>query len=512
VCRTTFVVHDRQPVGQFLGLLEVVRGQDDRGPRGNDVADQTPGVTAALGVQAGGGFVEEEHIRAIHERQREIKPTTLATGQALDPDRRPLSQVDHLQRLAYRAWPGQGARPHPGCLSNGQVGGEAPLLQHDANPQTDLPPIGNGIKTENRDLASCGSGRATDVWVGDLHDSIVGGDGRRVRCVPSPLLVRPARLGHDRCHGRGPLLAGRRAARRRRVLQMGQHSPQFGSVADVAQRLAAAGYLADAAIATTVFLADRLAKPLLVEGPAGVGKTELAKALATATDAELIRLQCYEGLDEARALYEWNYKKQLLRIQVSTGSATGESWDEVHDDIFTEEFLLARPLLAAIRRTGPTVLLIDETDKADVEVEGLLLEVLSDFQVTVPELGTIVASRRPIVVLTSNATRELSEALKRRCLYLALDYPSAEREREIVQAKVPDLAPKLAEQLVGTVRALRALELKKSPSIAETLDWAHTLLALGLTTLDEAAVKSTLGVVLKHASDQERAATELRLN
>jgi len=293
---------------------------------------------------------------------------------------------------------------------------------------------------------------------------------------------------------------------------MGQHSPQFGSVAEVAKRLAEAGYLADDAIATTVFLADQLAKPLLVEGPAGVGKTELAKALATATDAELIRLQCYEGLDEARALYEWNYKKQLLRIQVSAGIGANESWDEVHDDIFTDEFLLARPLLTAIRRTGATVLLIDETDKADVEVEGLLLEVLSDFQVTVPELGTIVATRRPLVVLTSNATRELSEALKRRCLYLALDYPSAEREREIVQARVPDLAPKLTEQLVRTIRALRALELKKPPSIAETLDWARTLLALGLSTLDEAAVKSTLGVVLKHASDQERAAAELRLN
>ena len=291
------------------------------------------------------------------------------------------------------------------------------------------------------------------------------------------------------------------------------NTPHFASVADVGARLEAAGYLTDHAIATTVFLADRLGKPLLVEGPAGVGKTELAKAVSQAVGAELIRLQCYEGLDEARALYEWNYKKQLLRIQASAGSAgAGDAWDAIHDDIFTEEFLLSRPLLTAIRRTEPTVLLIDETDKADVEVEGLLLEVLSDFQVTIPELGTISAVRRPLVFLTSNATRELSEALKRRCLYLHLDYHAADREKAIVLSRVPEVAEQLAEQLVRTVRALRSLELKKSPSIAETIDWARTLVALGLDTLDEQAVKDTLGVVLKHASDHQRAATQLKLN
>jgi MoxR-like ATPase len=283
----------------------------------------------------------------------------------------------------------------------------------------------------------------------------------------------------------------------------------FSSPDDVTARLSATGYLTDPATATTAYLAGALEKPLLVEGPAGVGKTELAKAVTRATDAELVRLQCYEGLDEARALYEWNYKKQLLRIQASQGDDT--TWAETHDDIFTDEFLLTRPLLTAIRRDEPTVLLIDEVDKTDVEVEGLLLEVLSDFQVTIPELGTVTAVRRPFVVLTSNASRELSEALKRRCLYLHLDYPDADREREIVLSQVPELEERVAEQLVATVARLRDLELKKAPSIAESVDWARTLVALEVRELDDKAVDDTLGVVLKHASDQERAVRELRL-
>jgi MoxR-like ATPase len=281
----------------------------------------------------------------------------------------------------------------------------------------------------------------------------------------------------------------------------------FASPDDASTRLHATGYLADAATATTAYLAGALEKPLLVEGPAGVGKTELAKAVARASGAELVRLQCYEGLDEARALYEWNYKKQLLRIQ----AAGDEGWDQTHDDIFTDEFLLTRPLLTAIRRDEPTVLLVDEVDKTDVEVEGLLLEVLSDFQVTIPELGTVSATRRPFVVLTSNATRELSEAVKRRCLFLHLDYPDAEREREIVTSQVPGLPDKVATQLVEVVARLRELELKKAPSIAESVDWARTLIALEIGDLDEEAVRRTLGVVLKHSSDHDRAVKELRL-
>jgi MoxR-like ATPase len=281
----------------------------------------------------------------------------------------------------------------------------------------------------------------------------------------------------------------------------------FESPADAAARLRETGYLTDDATALTAYIAGALEKPLLVEGPAGVGKTELAKAVARAAGAELVRLQCYEGLDEARALYEWNYKKQLLRIQASGN----QPWDETHDDIFTDEFLLTRPLLTAIRRVEPTVLLVDEVDKTDVEVEGLLLEVLSDFQVTIPEMGTVSASRRPLVVLTSNATRELSEALKRRCLFLHIDYPDAEREREIVVSQVPEVEEQLAAKIVEVVARLRDLELRKAPSIAETIDWARTLVALGTGTLDETTIDQTLGVVLKHANDHERAIRELRL-
>jgi len=282
----------------------------------------------------------------------------------------------------------------------------------------------------------------------------------------------------------------------------------FASVDQVQDRLTAAGYLPSPDIATAVFLADHLGKPLLIEGPAGVGKTELAKAVAAAVSAELIRLQCYEGIDEARALYEWNHAKQLLRITATSG----ETWEGTRDHVFTEEFLLARPLLAAIRNPDPTVLLIDELDKADVELEGLLLEVLGDFQVSIPELGTVTAVRKPFVILTSNANRDLSEALKRRCLYLHIDYPAAELEKAIVRLKVPELDADLAEPVVATVSALRQLSLRKAPSIAETVDWAKTLVALGSRTLSAGVVRATLGVLLKYQSDHRVAIERLGLD
>ena len=290
--------------------------------------------------------------------------------------------------------------------------------------------------------------------------------------------------------------------------------PRFVSVDEVRQGLATAGYIADDGLSGVVYLADRLAKPILVEGPAGTGKTELAKSTAYFLSARLIRLQCYEGLDEAKALYEWNYKKQLLRIQVERGAEQGGGarplgWKSLEEDLFSEEFLLTRPLLEAIRAVDPVVLLVDEIDRLEIETEALLLEVLSDYQVSIPELGTIRATQIPLVFLTSNNTRELSEALKRRCLFLHLDYPSLEREKAIVLAKVPGVTDELADQVARIVRSLRSLDLKKHPSISETIDWARTLVLLGIEAVDSDTARSTLHVLLKHRSDIEVAAKEL---
>jgi MoxR-like ATPase len=285
---------------------------------------------------------------------------------------------------------------------------------------------------------------------------------------------------------------------------------RFETVAAVREGLRSVDYLADDGIAGVVYLGDRLGKPVLIEGPAGTGKTELAKSVARMSGSRLIRLQCYEGLDESKALYEWNYKKQLLRIQAQRVSETdGGNWSDIEDDIFSEDFLLTRPLLEAIRAAEPVVLLIDEVDRVEVETEALLLEVLSDYQVSIPELGTVEATQIPLVFLTSNNTRELSEALKRRCLFLHIDYPTLEREREIVLAKVPGISEHLAEEIVRIVRSIRSLELKKSPSVSETLDWARTLLLLGVQSIDADQAKSTLHILLKYQSDITKATKEL---
>jgi len=280
--------------------------------------------------------------------------------------------------------------------------------------------------------------------------------------------------------------------------------PEPSSIAETKSALKAAGYLADESAALVSYLAQRLGKPVLVEGPAGVGKTELAKAISRASGRELIRLQCYEGLDEAKALYEWNYRKQLLRIQAGAAPAdtAGEgAWSSTHDEIFGEEFLLSRPLLTAISSETPVVLLIDEIDKTDQEFEAMLLEVLSDFQISIPELGRIEARTMPIVLLTSNNSRELTEALKRRCLYLWLDYPSIEREMEIVRLHAPELDETLGRRLVEVVHMVRELDLKKPPSIAESIDWARALLLLGAEDIDNEIFTQTMSIIIKHRTD-----------
>jgi len=283
---------------------------------------------------------------------------------------------------------------------------------------------------------------------------------------------------------------------------VGPTGARFGSADEVAALLKRVSYLSDEMTAGSVYLADRLGKPVLIEGPAGTGKTELAKSVAAATGTRLIRLQCYEGLDEGKALYEWDYRKQLLRLQ---SRAEGASWQETESDLFSEDFLLTRPLLEAIRATEPVVLLIDEVDRLDVETEALLLEILSDYQVSIPELGTITARQVPLVFLTSNGSRELSEALKRRCLFLHLDYPSIEREREIVLTRVPEISDHLATQITRIVHALRDLDLKKRPSVSETLDWARTLLLIGVEDIESNHLQETMHVLLKYSSDIRRA-------
>ncbi len=284
---------------------------------------------------------------------------------------------------------------------------------------------------------------------------------------------------------------------------------RFEDVTGVRSGLSEVSYLADDGIAGIVYLADRLEKPVLIEGPAGTGKTQLAKSVAEMSGARLIRLQCYEGLDESKALYEWNYKKQLLRIQAENET---RDWSEIEDDLFSEDFLLSRPLLEAIRAKDPVVLLIDEVDRVEIETEALLLEILSEYQVSIPELGTVEGNQIPLVFLTSNGTRELSEALKRRCLYLYIDYPDLERERTIINAKIPGMDENLADQVARIVRSVRQLDLKKHPSVSETLDWAKTLLLLGVEKIDSDVAAETVNVLLKYRSDIEKAVKEFSDN
>ncbi|MBK5093724.1 MAG: MoxR family ATPase [Actinobacteria bacterium] len=284
--------------------------------------------------------------------------------------------------------------------------------------------------------------------------------------------------------------------------------PGSDPIVEIKEGMKAADYLCDDNIATALFLAGELNKPILAEGPAGVGKTDLSKAYSRYSGLPLIRLQCYEGLDEAKALYEWNYKKQLLCIQADRSRDL--TWEQLDDDLFSEDFLLPRPLLKAITSDGRVVLLVDEVDKADVEFEAFLLEVLSDFQVSIPELGTVVARQMPFVVLTSNRTRDLSEALRRRCLYLFIDFPDPERELEIVRLRVPGVAEELARRVVAVVRYIRQMDLKKVPSISETLDWARSIMVLGRDVIDEDMIAGTLSLLIKEQKDLEKVQANIK--